>query len=76
VLRNRGDGSFRPKVDYRVGARPRSVAIVDLNRDGEPDLVAAVGTHRGKVSVLLNRGNASFHHWIDYASGTGLRSAT
>jgi hypothetical protein len=48
VLRNRGDGSFRPKLDYavrncgdRVLCNPlgfSSIAIADLNGDHKPDL--------------------------------------
>ena len=34
VFLNRGDGSFRPRLDYRTGHVPYAVAIGDLNGDG------------------------------------------
>jgi FG-GAP-like repeat/FG-GAP repeat/PASTA domain len=54
VLRNRGDGSFQPKLDYATGRFPASVAIGDLNGDGKPDLATA-NNGAASVSVLLNR---------------------
>jgi hypothetical protein len=38
VLVNTGGGDFQPRLDYRTGRSPGSVAIDDLNGDGEPDL--------------------------------------
>jgi hypothetical protein len=56
VLLNRGDGSFKPKLDYGTGSAvrgPNSVAIGDLNADGRPDL-ATPNYYQFKVSVLIN----------------------
>ena len=45
--------SFADKTDFTTGAAPSSVAIGDLNGDGQPDLaIANLGD--GNVSVLLN----------------------
>jgi FG-GAP-like repeat/PASTA domain len=52
VLINRGNGSFLPRVDYRIGGGSPSLAIADLNGDGRPDL--AVATEEDNVSVLIN----------------------
>ena len=59
VLLNRGDGSFRAKLDYSTGHGPGSVAIGDLNGDGKPDLATA-NDDANTVSVLLNRGDGAF----------------
>jgi hypothetical protein len=69
VLLNRGDGSFEPKVDYRTGGGPDSVAISDLNGDGKPDLATA--NENNSVSVLMNSGNSSFRAKHDYRTGNG-----
>src|SRR5690348_12742413 len=37
VLPGNGDGTFKPNVDYTIGAAATSVAIGDLNGDGNPD---------------------------------------
>jgi hypothetical protein len=49
VLVNRGDGTFRPKLDYPGGGG--SVATDELNGDGKPDLMT---TGTNSVRVLIN----------------------
>jgi hypothetical protein len=68
VLFNKGDGSFRAKLDYRTGLFPKSVVIGDLNGDRKPD-VATANANASTVSVLLNRGDGSFQARRDYATG-------
>ena len=46
VLLNRGDGTYRAKLDYRTGDNPESVAIGDLNADGRPTSTAPPGVSR------------------------------
>ena len=45
--------SFAPQQDYPVGDFPSSVAVVDLNGDGLPDL-AVTNMGDNTLSVLLN----------------------
>jgi hypothetical protein len=58
VLLNRGDGSFRTKFDYALGRTSHSLAVGDLNGDGDPDL--AITDSARTVSVLFNGGDGSF----------------
>ncbi|MBL9148979.1 MAG: VCBS repeat-containing protein [Phycisphaerae bacterium] len=58
VLRNQGDGTFAPHVEYVVGAGPYDVAASDFNGDGFADLVT--GNEQGTVSILLNQGDGTF----------------
>ena len=63
--------SFATKVDYTTGSNPRSVAIVDLDADGKPDLAVA-NTSVSTVSILRNTsatGTISFLPKVDYATG-------
>lgn len=58
VIKNTAAGSISPssfdgKVDYPVGASPRSIALGDLDGNGTPDIVVA-NSRSGTVSVLPN----------------------
>jgi hypothetical protein len=72
VFINQGDGTFQPRVDYRPGRQPASVAIGDLNGDGKPDLATANSSD--SVSVFINRGDGSFQLRVEYRAGSGPRS--
>ncbi len=60
VLLGNGDGSFAPPIEYRSGYHPRSIAIVDLNRDSKLDLAVATSRESNTVSLLLGRGDGIF----------------
>ena len=60
VLRNRGNGTFSSKRDYKVGTDPSPLlAAADLNRDKRLDLVFR-GSQPHSLSVMLNRGDGTF----------------
>jgi hypothetical protein len=60
VLLGNGDGTFQTALSYNSGAQgAASVAVADLNADGEPDLIVANTCTsntcaKGTVGVLLN----------------------
>ncbi|MCK4874191.1 MAG: VCBS repeat-containing protein, partial [Phycisphaerales bacterium] len=62
VLLNDGSGSFPTRHTFAVGNAPRSVAIVDLDLDGNLDL--AVGNEGAGIldtlSILMNNGDGTF----------------
>jgi len=71
VMLGNGDGSFQPLVAYPSGGwRTSSVALADVNGDGEPDLVAGgCGSYAcdvGVVGVLLGNGDGTFQPTVTY----------
>jgi Ca2+-binding RTX toxin-like protein len=58
VLPGNGDGTFQSSIKYDVGDRPRSVSVVDVNGDGNADVVAATGSS-DNVAVLLGNGEGA-----------------
>jgi hypothetical protein len=66
------DSSSPPSLaaarSYVTGRSPASVAIGDLDGDGKPDLATA-SFRSYTLSVLANRGDASFQAKLDYATG-------
>ncbi|HET7540266.1 MAG TPA: VCBS repeat-containing protein, partial [Polyangiaceae bacterium] len=59
VLLACGNGSFAPRVDYRVGAGPGALASCDLNGDFKLDLVS-LDLKDETLTALLNQGDGSF----------------
>ncbi len=75
VLLGNGDGTFQPGTAYAAGVGATSLAVADLNGDGNPDLVVAdmgvwPNTY-GEVSVLLGNGDGTFQPVVTYSSGAG-----
>lgn len=75
VLIGNGDGTFRPAVTYASGGYSVSVAVADVNGDGDLDVVVAdqcapCGVTNG-VGVLLGNGDGTFQSVQMYSSGGG-----
>lgn len=62
ILRNNGDGTFAPAVQFNTPINPGSVLLRDMNNDGFPDMV--LGPDRNvppyHFAVALNRGDGTF----------------
>jgi hypothetical protein len=76
VLLGKGDGTFLPAVTYGSGGVQTVAVIVgDVNRDGNPDIVAAnncgssMACASGTVGVLLGSGHGVFLPAATYGSG-------
>src|SRR4029453_8804695 len=79
VLLGNGDGTFQPAVTYDSGGQqPASIAVVDANGDGKPDVVvanfcASSGSDlcfgKGVAGVLLGRGGGTFRATTGYEGG-------
>jgi hypothetical protein len=72
VLLNAGNGTFLTQVTYTtaVGSTPRSVVVVDVNSDNNPDIVVG-NSATNNVGVFLNKGNGTFLTQVTYSTGTG-----
>lgn len=71
VLLGKGNGTFATGVKYSAGSGgpdPDSIAAIDLNGDGKPDLVVGdLGTN--SISVFINAGNGTFNAAVVYKVG-------
>lgn len=66
ILLGDGAGAFASKVDHPVGFSSGSVAAVDLNSDGNVDLVVATGD--AKATVLMGDGTGGFATKVSYST--------
>jgi hypothetical protein len=68
VVLGNGDGTFQAPVYYGAGTSPFSVAIGDLDLDGNDDLAVADYDSIGLVWVLLGNGDGTFSAATSYAA--------
>jgi uncharacterized membrane protein len=75
VLLGKGDGTFKTVKTYPSGGDGAiSVAVADLNKDGNPDILVAncgpeacgPGSPGGNVGVLIGKGNGTFKTAVNY----------
>jgi hypothetical protein len=65
VFLNNGDGTFLPRTDYPTGNIAYRINAVDLDQDGDIDIVGACDF--GGVEILINDGDGSFVSLPDLA---------
>ena len=61
ILRNLGDYQFAPAVQLPIGGVPRSLAVVDLDLDGDDDIAAVVVDDMGVGVVRVLRNDLTGH---------------
>ena len=76
VARNAGEGRFHPMVTYEVPSQAKAVCLVDLDNDGQVDLVyTARGSgykgdlKRGRLFIRQGHGNFNFGPALECAAG-------
>lgn len=71
ILLGNGDGTFQTCKNYSAGSQtPITLAVADLNGDGNQDLVTANGQFaNNSVSVLLGNGDGTFGKAAVYTAG-------
>jgi hypothetical protein len=65
VLLGNGDGTFQPAVTFRNSGYTSSIAVADMDGDGNPDVLAA-NSSRATIDVLLGNGDGSFRPPVTY----------
>ena len=70
VLLGRGDGTLRPKRDYRVRDEDQrdfiTVRIGNVNGDRKPDLVTADLGEEWSMTAFVNGGKGTFRRYFDF----------
>ncbi|MEG4465002.1 FG-GAP-like repeat-containing protein [Microcoleus sp. D3_18cC1] len=77
VLLGDGSGNFTPQANnYPVASGALSVAVGDVNKDGENDVVTANNSSTNSLSVLLGNGNGTFAPSTNIALNSSPEFAT
>ena len=73
VASPRSSVPLSPPSSYTAGSGPDTVAVGDFNGDGKLDLAVANNVSNN-VSVLLGKGDGTFHAAVNYGAGTNPTS--
>jgi hypothetical protein len=69
IVLGRGDGTFGPQQEIPVGGTPHGLAVLDVDGDGDVDVVNSNSSGAGSLSILLNDGNGVFGAPVFYETG-------
>ena len=69
VMLGVGTGNFASPVTYSTGTDPTVAKLIDINGDGNLDIITSDGAANGSVSVLLGDGSGQFNSRTDYQVG-------
>jgi hypothetical protein len=67
ILLSNGDGTFQNRIDYSTGSNPTGLAVLDVNSDGELDLVMTVGGLG--IETLFGNGDGTFQPGVYCSCG-------
>jgi hypothetical protein len=65
ILWGDGSGGFPTKTNYNLGIGVDTIAVADLNRDQQPDLIL------GYVHVMVGNGDRTFGPRVNFPAGGG-----
>src|SRR4029077_9470093 len=74
VMLGNGDGTFRPKTDFNVGAQAQAVAAGDFNSDGKVDLVVTLNSPQLSLALLTGTGTGTFNAPTFFPNTSGFDS--
>jgi hypothetical protein len=69
VLLGKGDGTFKPRVEYTDNLNPWGSAVDDFNLDGNPD-IATPNLDSNNLGILLGNGDGTFQAASYFATDT------
>gem|GEM_PF-4096890 len=67
ILYNKGDGNFNPASDVSVNAAPQGAALLDVNHDGNLDIVVASNVRPYSLIYVKNKGAKTFEEADKFA---------
>ena len=74
VMLGNGDGTFRAKTDFPIGAQTQAVAAGDFNSDGRMDLVVTLNSPQVSLALLTGTGTGTFNAPTFFPNTSGFDS--